>query len=266
MTSRQVFEHSLSELNKVKAPSLLLEDFVYFFNKTVIQYVNSIYNSYGMSQERDDNLRVLKATAELTPTQSGSKYEVNLPDDYLHILNCEIEYQVNSQSYCNIPSTVRFGVKRKSSDSKPQLTHNYYFKPAYNNPYFDINNVNVSNVFPTEEGKEEIDSNIRNKIGGLRYGNVTKVRMELDLGKPNQRYQLSKVYVDYLKVPQYISLSQDELDDVEDQSQILEFPDYVCNEIINLLVSILLENSGNPRLQSHNPINQSIGNPAQTNR
>lgn len=264
MTSRQALEHALSELNKVKAPSLLLEDFIYFFNKSIIQYVNSIYNTYGMSQERDDNLSVLKSTADLPLVENGYRYEVNLPDDYLHILNCVIEYQVNTSSHCNIHPNIRFGVRRKTSDSKPQLSNNYYFKPAYNNPYFDIINTNVSNIFPTEENKEEIDSNIRNKVGGLRYGNVTKVRMELDLGKRNIRYEPYKVYIDYLKVPQYVSLSQDELDDVEDNSQILEFPDYVCNEIINLLVSILLENSGNPRLQSHNPINQSVGNPAQT--
>jgi|ADurb_Total_1213_FD_contig_31_901935_length_515_multi_2_in_0_out_0_2 hypothetical protein len=33
MTAIQVYEAVLIELNKVKAPSLSLEDFIYFFNK-----------------------------------------------------------------------------------------------------------------------------------------------------------------------------------------------------------------------------------------
>jgi hypothetical protein len=43
----------------------------------------------------------------------------------------------------------------------------------------------------------------------------------------------------------------------------MEFPDYVCQEIINELVHIIMENSSDPRLQSHIPVSQSIANPAQ---
>ena len=40
MTSKQVFEYALVELNKREAPSLLLEDYNYFINKVVFwQYV-----------------------------------------------------------------------------------------------------------------------------------------------------------------------------------------------------------------------------------
>lgn len=35
MTLLEVFEATLIEINKVKAPSLLLEDFNYFINKAV---------------------------------------------------------------------------------------------------------------------------------------------------------------------------------------------------------------------------------------
>jgi hypothetical protein len=35
MTARQVYEGVLIELNKTKAPNLLLEDFNYLFNKAV---------------------------------------------------------------------------------------------------------------------------------------------------------------------------------------------------------------------------------------
>ena len=67
-----------------------------------------------------------------------------------------------------------------------------------------------------------------------------------------------KVLIDYLKAPQQVDLTQDQIDDIEDNSQILEFPDYVTYEIINILVKLVLENSGNPRVQSHYTLNQSI--------
>ena len=50
----------------------------------------------------------------------------------------------------------------------------------------------------------------------------------------------------------------DQLDDIQDQSMIIEFPDYVVYEIINTLVKLILENGGNPRIQTHMGVNQSI--------
>jgi len=50
------------------------------------------------------------------------------------------------------------------------------------------------------------------------------------------------VYVDYVKAPQTIRLTQMEIDKTEDISQMLEYPDYVCQEIINELVHLIMEN------------------------
>ena len=68
MTARQLFEYALIELNKVQAPSLLLEDYNYFINKAVNQYINKVYNLYEINQQKSDDLRVLKASAVLTPS------------------------------------------------------------------------------------------------------------------------------------------------------------------------------------------------------
>jgi len=35
MTAREIFDATLVELNKVNAPSMLLEDFNYFINKAI---------------------------------------------------------------------------------------------------------------------------------------------------------------------------------------------------------------------------------------
>ena len=53
-------------------------------------------------------------------------------------------------------------------------------------------------------------------------------------------------------------MTQEDLLSVEDNTQVLEFPDYVCYEIINIYVRLLLENASDPRLSTVTPINQSI--------
>lgn len=100
------------------------------------------------------------------------------------------------------------------------------------------------------------------KTAGHRYGNVAPVRLEIRWGNDNSVFELERIYVDYIKTPQHIELTQEQLDLVEDTSQIMEFPDYVCHEIINELVKLIMENASDPRLQTNIPINQTIASPA----
>jgi hypothetical protein len=122
MTAREVFEGMLTELSKVNAPSMLLQDFNYFFNKAINQYINKRYNIYDEYQQSTDDLRVLKATTILNAKKStdlengpmsflkeytagkskifGATYEVDLPDDYLHILNCVCIYKLTKNHKC----------------------------------------------------------------------------------------------------------------------------------------------------------------------
>lgn len=284
-----MFENALIELNKVQAPSLLLEDYNYFINKAINQYINKIYNLYEINQQKSDDLRVLKSSAALVPTLQndylpltgtspnivststlfGAVYEVNLPDDYLHILNCLIEYDVTANYKCYDANTkVHFGVKRLTSDMYSQIIHNYFMRPSYKNPYFYIQNVNINNTYPvtgtvdTEQVDIPSNQNVE-RVADNRYGNKSKVRMEIRFGKDNIIFVPSLVYIDYLKSPQYIRLTQEQVDKVEDTSQIMEFPDYVCHEILHELTMLLLENSSDPRLQTNIPVNQSIANPMQ---
>ena len=369
MTARQIYEAMLIEMNKVEAPSMLLEDFNYFFNKAIYQYINKAYNTYDMNQQNSDSIRVLKSTAVLTPvgqelnpygdTTSNSLYggvvEFLLPNDYLHILNCICNYKVNKTFKCyDQGDEVQFGARRLTSDMWSQIINNFYLRPMYKRPYYFIHNVNTSTELPTNpsngwksgtdqdiqtvkegtiltlryntglghvnvdvevqvwpsdeyarivdprdhvmkyftlDGKTILDVyeeatpqcvKVGDIIGGLpktitigkqsksliekeaanRYGNASPVRMEIRYGKDKSVFELDKIYVDYIKTPQHIRLTQEQLDLTEDTSQIIEFPDYVCQEIINELVKLMMENASDPRLQTNIPINQSIAQPA----
>ena len=97
---------------------------------------------------------------------------------------------------------------------------------------------------------------------GTRYGNASNVRMEIRYGHDNSVFSLEKVFIDYIKSPQTIRLTQEQVNLTEDTSQIMEFPDYVCQEIINELTMLVMENTADPRLQTNPTVTQSIANPA----
>lgn len=299
---------------------MLLEDFNYFMNKAVNQYINKRYNIYDISQQTTDDLRVLKATAKLPVTKSdyyggvgagasellGATYEVNLPLDYLHMLNCVCEYTLLKRFKCyNAGDHVLFAAKRLTADSWSIIINDYYNRPLPQRPYYYIHNVNQEVDVPTnpitdttlstttkgtdvnadyklspgeddqlagsQQGQIPRTINLRNienksvveRESGVRYGNATAVRCEIRYGHDTSVFELNNVYVDYIKAPQVIRLTQEQVNLTEDTSQVLEFPDYVCQEIINELVLIVQENIADPRLQTHTVVSQSIANPVQ---
>lgn len=356
MTARQVWEGMLTELSKVNAPSMLLQDFNYFFNKAINQYINKRYNIYDINQQTTDDLRVLKATSILDATKAtdkdpmksivnlgagksklfGATYEVNLPQDYLHILNCICIYKVNKNWKCyNKGDYVQFAAKRLTADSWSVIVNDYYNRPLPERPYFYIHNVNVNEDIPTnpaskvtttgtgetakktqtfingtdmvdsysvtitqdaekaiseiaERGVSKSTSKVKATTGtegvsnfprtiklndqteidaveketAYRYGNTSKVRMEVRYGHDDSIFTLVKVFVDYIKTPQFIRLTQEQVNLTEDTSQIMEFPDYVCQEIINELTMLVMENTADPRLQTNTTVTQSIANPS----
>lgn len=370
MTARQVWEGMLTELSKVNAPSMLLQDFNYFFNKAINQYINKRYNIYDINQQTTDDLRVLKATTVLQPTLIaesiggvdtsdwkagnaalfGATYEIYLPLDYLHMLNCICVYKLNKRFKCyNEGDYVQFAAKRLTSDSWSVVVNDYYNRPLPERPYFYIHNINQSVDLPTnpvedvsiltrtlkgtdsaknytnsnsikiyvrkykesQGGGEQTVTNLEDqyelqtfkeahptwivtetaevknttegqsnlprtislkgitnksvveKEAGVRYGNSSSVRCEIRYGKDNSVFELQSVVIDYIKAPQVIRLTQEQVDLTEDTSQIMEFPDYVCQEIINELTMLVMENTADPRLQTNTVVTQSIANPAQ---
>lgn len=317
MTARQIWEGMLVELSKVHAPSMLLEDFNYFINKAINQYINKRYNIYDINQQTTDDLRVLKATTILDVKESkkantaigqlsdlgaglsklfGGTYETTLPSDYLHILNCICIYKVNGTYKCyDDGNYVQFPAKRLTADAWSVIVNDYYNRPLPQRPYYYIHNINVNNTFnsvndtiPTNPPKSDnehgtdVESDINDvfprsinlingkqnistveKESGVRYGNPRGIRMEIRYGQDNSVFILEKVLVDYIKAPQTIRLTQEQVNLTQDTSQIMEFPDYVCQEIINELTMLVMENTADPRLQTNHSVTQSIANPAQ---
>lgn len=291
MTVRQLYDNILSELNKVEAPSMLLEDFVYFANKAVQQYVNKVYNRYDINQQSTDDLRALKATSQLQincdssvvlPSEDAHWF-VYLPEDYLHLLNCIVifdkstDYKSSSKCGTTDKSKIKSLARRLTSDLYPNIMNNAYFKPSYKVPYYFITklNVDIDNMVldtilsPTDH--EHLSNNAKLERLFDPCGIVcdeellSNFKLEIRCGS-NNKYVPSSVYIDYIRVPQKISLTHNELESELDTTRMLEFPEYVCYEIVNECVKLVMENASDPRLESNLAINQTIGTSVSQNK
>lgn len=226
MTEKQFYEFILIELNKNKAPAVLLEDFIYFLKKGKQQYINLKINLYDTSEQIDDDLKEVRILSyPINISKQGNNYVGTLPQNYLHVLNSGLlEFSVENQFLCyEIGDVISSPISRLPAKATYRVLDNYYFKPSYKNPYFvtsgneiEIRSGNNSNLIPTT------------------------------------------VYIDYIKKPNPVLLTQDQIDDVIDTSQELEFSEYVCFEIINIVVKLLMELSSDQRLQTNIPVNQTI--------
>ena len=291
MTARELYEYALIELNKLEAPSLLLEDYNYFINKAVQQYINLVYAKLEIDQQSTDDIRVLKTSAILKPIRLSedptyshlsnglfkSSYYVDLPADYMHLLNCIVEYKVSVSNFkCyNKDDIVYFAARRLTPDMYTQILNNAYMCPMYKRPYYYLNNINTANTIVTNPSMDTaiLDANKKNNETpstlvdsnnkqGDRLSNPSIVRLELRYGNDDGVFVPNNIYVDYLKSPMYIRLTQEQINSTLDYSQVLEFPDYVCFEIANIFVRLLMENASDPRLQTNIPINNTIAAPA----
>ena len=334
MTSKQIYEATAIELSKVQAPALKLYEFNYFFNQAIRQFVNKVYNVYDVNQQTTDDLRVLKATATLLPQVAestgnraldylrGATYYVDMPDDYLHLLNCICLFDVNKNKECwNAGDVMVVGATKLTADSWSSVVDDVYNQPTKKRPYYYVHNQNeifvneaaetenkplternsalpgnrdtdalqsVSVTYDADGGLPTVDEvsgfartfdfdadfsgdidgegaetfSTIDKPAGSRHANSSRVKVEIRCGRDKSNiFSLSAVQIDYVKAPQFIRLTQEQLDSDEDISQVMEFPDYVNQEIVNELVNLVMRKTNDPSLQAHIQMTQSIARP-----
>lgn len=97
----------------------------------------------------------------------------------------------------------------------------------------------------------------------VEYTNAAPVMLEI-ITSTEDEADIESIYITYLHNPEPIILSEedygwdDTLFEEADKSAVLEFPDYVCYEVINEFVKLLLENASDQRLQSNMAVNQTV--------
>lgn len=110
---------------------------------------------------------------------------------------------------------------------------------------------------PSNKTSIDLDESVNNILNPEKKADHDYL-LDLRCGD-TEKYEPKYVFIDYLKTPNIVMLTREDLESEIDNTPDMEFPDYVCYEIINEFVKLLLENSSDPRLQTNIPINQSIG-------
>ena len=247
---------------------------------------------------------------------NGATYEVFMPIDYLHMLNCVCIYYVAKQKDCwDAGSYIQIPATRLTADSWSQIVTDIYNRPSPMRPYYYIHNQSSSITIPTspvtgngtpsdtnpagytgtdmpiggykvtsddgsvatntsdgagsnfqrtfklKNGEVSKDISLVEKPTAVRVANPSNVRCEIRYGKDDSLFQFVEVQIDYVKSPQFIRLTQEQIDLTEDTSQIMEFPDYVNQEIINELVHLVMEHSNDPRLANNIQMTNTIARP-----
>jgi hypothetical protein len=251
MTVKGAYENILRELRKAKAPSLHLDDYNYFINKGIQEYINERYNKFQVSQQITDDISPLivpntfiisnntgyysSNPAVILNITTGKRYSSDFikfpaPDNYWHMVGT------------NVTTVAKFPYKcypKGHEDTKPSkklnshtangIINNAYLKPSASRVFHDFTDGSAGSVLPNLT---------------FYYGD-------------SKKFNITEVSLDYLKKPEVVNLTVGQRDVPVDTSAVLEFPEYVCNEIIKRVVKLILENSSDPRLNTHVQVNQS---------
>ena len=257
ITSKKVYENVLVELRKYRAPHIHLDQFLYFINKGIQEFINDQYNFFNQSQQRGDALSALTVPATVTLNNtsynmripgetdvtgllvSGKRFghdyiQIALPEQYWHLLSMFATVTTSKTYKCHPPGFSHSNsAKRFTADQRAAIANNVYLAPDLTRPYFY-----------TQDGA---------------FGNQHQPDLQLFYGNAAVLTPTALEF-DFLKKPKEVTLTVEQRDALVDTSDVLEFPDYIVGEIIKKVVLLLLEGTKDPRLQTNPVVNQSVKN------
>jgi len=151
-----------------------------------------------------------------------------LKHDYRHLLNCIVKVEVLTPVFeCEQgKGTVEtYSAKRLTADRKAAILNNSFLEPRFYRPYYDI----AGNHLTIHTGDAD-----------------------------RSKFRVLETTVEYLKNPKELKLDVEMLTEPYDRSDEMEFPEYVCIEILNLIIMFIMEQGMDPRLSTATSINRSV--------
>lgn len=147
---------------------------------------------------------------------------------YRHLISCIISVELKRPiKHCDqaVGKPKRYKVTRASAARAAGIVDNEYFDARFYRPYFDI------------KGD----------------------KLTIDVGDINPKWiKISNITIEYLKQPAVVKLTEEELRMTTDMSATLEFPIDVSDAITKRALLLILERNGNPRMQTHIGVNQTV--------
>jgi len=235
-TIKEAYMDIATELLKEESPTLYVEDFLYYYNKAVSEYMKVRYEFFEITQQLSDDLRFWKTRHIEIAKGSTAINSYVLVDDitpkYRHLLSCVIDVElVKPVAKCvQVPNTTKgYKCKRLTSDIKASILDNVYLEPKFFRPYYDM-----------------LDNTIYISAGDLSDNSII----------------LRNITIEYLRQPGRYTLTSGQVEDSGDLSQTLEFTRDVGDEIAKVALKLILERGSDQRLQSHVAVNQAITDPS----
>jgi len=231
MTTLELYIALQYDLNKLEAPSILVDEFNHFVNKAQTQYTNKKYNVFASKQQYTDDLQAFTKTViidnngkitnrkgdiigstSIVDTYLGQS--IALPSDYIHTLGVIVDTGICS------PKTAR----RLTVDINGGIQDNAYLSPSAERPYFFIS-----------------DDYLEIRTGKVKFKSFS---------------------LDYLSQLDKIKLTEQDIEIFnetgKDQSNQLPYADYIAYEILKELTALILEMTSDPRLNTNTAVTTSI--------
>lgn len=214
INSLEAYRGILHELDKHGSPTFTVTMFNYMYNSTVDEYLSLNYGEFDITQKSLDDIREV---VNLGDTLTFSSNSANLPDEYRHMLNLEVTLKfledIDGNSADDTITVKR--VQRLRTNRKGFTSENAYQEPSYRRVYFQLSK-GIIHIYAGD-------------------------KVEAVTGK-----------IDYIETPEIMYLNPDKSADFKnsDNNTLLQFPQHVNQEIVNMCTRKILENIESPRYQS----------------
>lgn len=206
----------MKELDKHESPAFSPGDFNWFFPEAVDQYLTKNYGQGDVLEKELDDISVVIVDDAVLVQDVGDPTLFSKPADYRHVLYLSVVATANtSYRKWDQGEEVTFIIRRQRTNRRGYQEENAYQRPSEDYPQYRVSN---------------------EKIKVLLGPNFTPVSAKLM----------------YVRVPALVYLNPDSSVDFNNpvNNSVLEFPDYVCKELIRWCVRIFLENIESERYKT----------------
>lgn len=229
MNIRDIYGNILRELDRYQSPSFEVHEFNYFFPKAVDAVILEAYRMYKDTQSVSDTIRFYtdsKITATGYPQQKGDR-SLDLEPDARYVLTVYGNF-IRPKAGCSDSEKLfvkkAFYLEEADELDLPSITANSYLSPK----------VEEDRAYFTVEGRK---LNYMFEGDGAMEWNIEKLKYTFVRDPDHSQFVLPVNFINAL-LPE------------------LEIPVKIIRKFIDRAVLLFLENSTNPRLQTHTTINQ----------
>lgn len=215
MRALDVHRYVLKELDKHESPTFSVDDFNWFWNESVDQYLSKNYGQGDIFQKDLDDISIV-VRDNVTLVQDTDKTLFNKPDDYRHLLYLNVTAKaLEDYRRWKKDDQQDFVIRRQRSSRRGYQEDNAYERPGEDYPQYRVSN-------------EQLKVLIGNK------------------------FEPVSAKLMYIRKPAVVYLNPDPGADfgLEINNSIIEFPDYVSKEIVRWCSRVFLENIESQRYQT----------------